>query len=188
MTLGTSGKDADEPLVNIYLGGGTIPIVVDNGSEGLVLNQADLTTAQLDALGNPTATGVPITFGTTTGVAGDTYYAHVNFGNGIRTGYENIDVLTAVNGNSSLAQFPDVLGIGVNAPGGVVQLSGHAMSVTAFLPGALKTGELINLPSGQLEFGPNPLPPLPRLPETQRRTTWGSNRSAAHVPRACRYP
>ena len=47
-----------------------------------------------------------------------------------------------------------MLGIGPDTSGPLLT------SVTAFLPGALKDGELINHPAGELEFGTNPLPAI----------------------------
>ena len=139
-----------------------------------MISQADFTKAQLDSLGTPTG-NTPVTFGTAqNGIVyqGNEYSEKVNLGGTAITDKETIFVATSakqyMNGQQvqgfTLANAPQVLGIGVNAPGGVIQpISGTGMSVTAFLPGALKTGELINVPAGQLVFGPNPLPPGPTI-------------------------
>ena len=116
-----------------------MPVIVDNGSEGLLISQADFTKAQLDSLGTPTG-NTPVTYGTAqNGIVyqGNGYEAKVNLGGTAITDKETIFVATSakqyINGvanpNFTLANAPQVLGIGVNALGGVIQQSGHGSSM-----------------------------------------------------------
>ena len=123
-----------------------------------MLNQADLTTAQLDSLGTPVG-HTPVSYGSAhNGIVdmGNLYLARVNFGDNIITEQEIIAVVYqatqtvngVVNTNFTLASQPEILGIGSNAPTDWTQSTdGFPESVTAFLPGALEDGELINLPA-----------------------------------------
>lgn len=143
-----------EPVIDISVNGGpTKAVLVDTGSNGLVIGIQDI---GLRHLGWPTGFGV-------SGYSGGLTYIYakfnttVNFGNGIVTGPTSVDV--------AILSFPEpfhryvapagavgVLGIGPNAAG-----PGPSSPIAA-LPGDLSDGVLIDEQHGVLEFGPNPLP------------------------------
>jgi hypothetical protein len=147
-----------EPTVNLSVNGGrTIPVLVDTGSEGLVLPLKDVGLQNLGGLGLPTG------FGSSAYSGGLVYvYASfdttVNFGNGIVSGPTDVKVVlfsfpttfsSFVAGNGS----EGILGMGPNASG-----PGTTNPTTA-LPGDLKQGVLIDQPHGQLTFGGSELIP-----------------------------
>src|SRR5262249_27192426 len=124
----------------------------------------DVNTAGL----TPTAVGLTINYGTMADPNTYTYNPYalpVNFGNGIITQTTTIGVVTAVNGDTSLAaNVVPKMGVGVNNQHWVGQSNtnpspppGNASPVLA-LPGVLSQGVLLNGPDGYLQFGANPLP------------------------------
>lgn len=147
------------PYVNVSIGGGPISqVVLDTGSEGLIVPPQDVNFA---SLGPVTHAGYSITYGDVANQITetyDTYATTVNFGNGIITAPTNIGVITSVaqtvNGVTTIlptsAGVP-VLGIGATQLGG----SPIAGPVQA-LPGTLSQGILINEPAGLVQFGANP--------------------------------
>lgn len=143
-----------EPLVDISVNGGpTEPVLVDTGSNGLVVRLRDV---GLLNLGWPTGFGVSSYSGGLTYLYA-TYTTTVNFGNGIVTAPTSVDVaLLSFPGSFDSFVAADgatgILGVGPNAPGP------GPSSVIAALPGNLSDGVLIDEPHGVLEFGPNPLP------------------------------
>jgi hypothetical protein len=164
-----------DPVVDLSVGGGpNIPVVVDTGSDGLVVPWYDLGLQNLLNLGSPIGSG---TAGYGASLAGgpniNAFYLEypetVNFGNGIVTSPTTVDLeLFAYPGSTSnlfnlqdwslesyLASHNAVgfLGIGPDALG-----PGPSSVITA-LPGDLNEGVLINEAGGYLEFGPNPLTP-----------------------------
>ncbi len=152
-----------EPAIDISVNGGrSVPVVVDTGSEGLVIPLRDIGIA---GLGLPTGvTGVA--YGSGVIIICCTFQTTVNFGNGIVSAPTsvNIPVLTipiSADGlNFMLAGetygYADgILGIGPNAAA-----PGPSSVTTALgeMPGNLNQGVLFNEPQGYLQFGPNPLP------------------------------
>jgi len=148
-----------EPVIDISVNGGpSEPVLVDTGSDGLVIGLQDIGLQNLATLGFPTGFGI-------SGYSGGLYYVYatfnttVNFGNGIVTAPTSVDV-PILTFPESLSAFlaPDgavgVLGIGPNAVGP------GPSSVISALPGDLSEGVLINESQGLLEFGPNPLTAL----------------------------
>ena len=127
-----------------------VPVEVDTGSTGLVIESQYVPTQNL---------GASIGSGTS-GYAGGltynytTYSTTVNFGNGIATQPTGVNLVSGSAADSYLAQYGvvGVLGIGPNNG-----YPGTSTVVTA-LPGLLNNGVLINESQGMLEFGPNPLP------------------------------
>jgi hypothetical protein len=143
-----------EPVVDISVNGGpTEPVLVDTGSDGLVVGLRDV---GLPNLGWPTGLGISNYSGGLTYLYA-TFTTTVDFENGIVTAPTSVDVV--------LLSFPEsfesfvagdgavgILGVGPNAEGP------EPSSVIAALPGNLSDGVLIDEPDGVLEFGPNPLP------------------------------
>ena len=155
-----SGGSGVEPAINISVNGGpSVPVVVDTGSEGLVIPLRDI---GILGLGHPTGvTGVA--YGSGILLVCCTFQTTVNFGNGIVSGPTSVNVPflkvpISVDGVNFILRgetygYADgILGIGPNAtaPG--------PSSVTTALPGNLNQGVLFNEPQGYLQFGPNPLP------------------------------
>ena len=149
-----------EPAINISVNGGrSIPVVVDTGSEGLVIPLRDV---RLWGLGPPTGvTGVAYASGVV--LICCTFHTTVDFGNGIVSAPTsvNVPVLTIplnVDGlvytltGRTYGYAEGILGIGPNA------VAPGPSSVTTALPGNLSQGVLFNEPQGYLRFGPNPLP------------------------------
>jgi PE family len=154
-----SGVNGVEPAISISVNGGrTVPVVVDTGSEGLVIPLRDI---GFVGLGLPTGvTGV--VYGSGVLMVCCTFQSTVNFGNGIVSvpTSVNVPVLTipiSADGlkfmlaGQTYGYADGILGIGPNAtaPG--------PSSVTTALPGNLSQGVLLNEPQGYLQFGPNPL-------------------------------
>ncbi len=155
-----SGPDGVEPAVNISVNGGrSVPVVVDTGSEGLVIPLRDIGIA---GLGLPTGiTGV--LYGSGVLMVCCTFHTTVDFGNGIVSAPTSVNVPflklpVSVAGvkfmleGQTFGYADGILGIGPNAtaPG--------PSSVTTALPGTLNQGVLFDEPQGYLHFGPNPLP------------------------------
>ena len=173
---GSSTRD----VVNVSVNGGpTVPVIVDTGSNGLLVPITDI---GLRHLGLPTGFHIS---GYGTNEAGQTegiltFNAPINFGNGIVTAptQVNVPLFTVVHvqvtvalphvGPVSLAlPYPDVppfthllagpgadgvLGVGPSATGP------SPYPLLSALPAPLNQGVLINAPAGYLEFGPSPLP------------------------------
>ncbi|OBJ53126.1 PecA family PE domain-processing aspartic protease [Mycobacterium sp. 1423905.2] len=147
-----------EPYVNISVNGGpNLPILVDTGSEGLVV-----TPNAIGGLPGLLKLGLPISFGMS-GYSGGltylfaTYNAPVDFGNGIVTAPTPVNVVLfafpqTLEGFFAPAGVTGVLGLGPNAVG-----PGPSSPVVG-LGGDLNQGVLINQPQGQLQFGPQTLP------------------------------
>ena len=144
-------ENVTSPVVYVSVNGGPmVPVQVDTGSTGLVIESQYVPTQNLGAaVGSGTA-----------GYAGGltynytTYQTTVNFGNGIVTAPTGVNVVTgsAAQEYFAAAGIGGILGIGPN--------NGHpgTSTVITALPGLLNNGVLINEPQGVLEFGPNPLP------------------------------
>ena len=160
---GGGGVGGVEPAINISVNGGpSVPVVVDTGSEGLVIPLRDIGILGLEGLGHPTGvTGVA--YGSGILLVCCTFQTTVNFGNGIVSAPTSVNVPflkvpISVDGVNFILRgetygYADgILGIGPNAtaPG--------PSSVTTALPGNLNQGVLFNEPQGYLQFGPNPLP------------------------------
>jgi hypothetical protein len=143
-----------EPVVELSVNGGPkMPVLVDTGSEGLVVPLQDIGLATLSW---PTGIGIGSYSGGLTYLY-VTIKTKVNFGNGIVTAPTPVDVeLFSFPGSFESFVADDsaqgVLGVGPNASG-----PGPSSVITA-LPGDLSDGVLIDEPDGVLEFGPNPLP------------------------------
>jgi hypothetical protein len=169
------------PLVDVSVGGGLdIPMLVDTGSEGVVVPWNDV---GLQNLWDLVTSGSPLTL-ETTGYGGspadpniDILYVAdpdttVDFGNGIVTSPTTVDLeLFAYPASSSGYSDLDnwsfqayegsngadgILGIGNGEAGAVGP--GPSSPITA-LPGDLSEGALIDETGGYLEFGANPLTP-----------------------------
>src|SRR5262249_33234870 len=100
-----------------------------------------------------------------------TYQTTVNFGNGMVTAPTSINVPfltfpTSVNGlglilsGQAYGLADGILGIGPNAFGPGPSIPNMA------LPGDLNQGVLFNEPQGYMQFGPNPLTPIPNASVT----------------------
>lgn len=159
--------DTTEPLIHLSISGGSnLPILLDTGSNGLVVPWYDI---GLDHLTFPTGANIGAYSG---GL--DYFYVTlpdqtVDFGNGIVSGPTNVDVelfawpttlqglLLYPNFESFLApaQASGVLGIAPDAFGP----DRGAAAVVSDLPGNLSQGVLINEPGGYVQFGPNSLTP-----------------------------
>ncbi|WP_415624039.1 PecA family PE domain-processing aspartic protease, partial [Mycobacterium intermedium] len=167
-----------EPVVNLSVNGGNYaPILVDTGSEGLVVQMKDVGGLPgLLKMGIPTG-GISVSAysgGLTYLFA--SYPTTVDFGNGIVAGPTNVNVVllsiptspfamgayirnflqnpfvTPFDAYFETAGVDGVLGLGPNAVG-----PGPSIPTQA-LPGDLSSGVLIDIPDGKLWFGPNPLP------------------------------
>ncbi len=161
-----------EPLVNAKInGGGNVALLVDTGSSGLVIDQANagnLSGATKIASDQSGAYSGGFNY------KYDTYEnATVDFGNGVVSNPTTVNVVTSgtINGHpATLANFltgtgaVGILGVGANAYG-----PGPNPIPTSTLPGELSDGMLIYqnlLPlglGGFIVFGPNPLPPKATL-------------------------
>jgi hypothetical protein len=140
-----------EPVVDLSVNGGkTIPVLVDTGSDGLVIPIEDV---GLQHLGLPTNFGVGAYSGGLTYVYA-TFHTTVDFGNGVVTAPTDVDVVlfsfpttfqSFVAGNGASG----ILGIGPNATGP------STTNPTTALPGNLSQGALIDQPGHELTFGPN---------------------------------
>lgn len=141
-----------EPVVFISLNGGQmVPVLLDTGSTGLVMDSQFLTQNFGPVIGTGTA-----------GYAGgltynyNTYSTTVDFGNGLLTLPTSVNVVTS-SSPGTLGNFLSrsgavgVLGIGPNNG-----FPGTSSIVTA-MPGLLNNGVLIDESAGILQFGPNTL-------------------------------
>lgn len=145
-------NDVTQPVIDLSVNGGpTMPVLVDTGSDGLVIPLQDM---GLQTLSFPIGAGIGAYSG---GL--DYFYLTfdmpVNFGDGIVTAPTPVDV--------AVFEFPETLQA-FFAPGGAVGDLGIGPDsvgpgpsiVTAALPGDLNEGVLINESQHVLEFGPNP--------------------------------
>ena len=154
-----------EPVVYVSINGGPmVPVLVDTGSNGLVISSDKIGAA---GLGNAVDTGIGAYSGGLT-YNYSTYNTTIDFGNGIITAPTGVNVVTSAtqattdsNGNpttvpTTLAQYlagngvVGVLGIGSNAVGP------DSFSPTTALPGDLNDGVFLNESANELQFGPNP--------------------------------
>ena len=144
-------SNTTNPIVYISVNGGPmVPVELDTGSTGLVIESQYVPTQNLGtAVGSGTA-------GYAGGLTYDytTYSTKVSFGNGIVTQPTGVNLVSGSAVQSYFGSYgiDGVLGIGPNNG-----FPGTSTIVTA-LPGALNNGVLINESQGVLEFGPNPLP------------------------------
>jgi hypothetical protein len=157
-------------MVNTSVNGGpSVPMLVDTGSAGLVIPFWDI---GLQHLGLPTGFNV-MRYASGVGVLCAQFDTTVNFGNGAVTAPTSVEVAispfpTTFEGLVLIAAgqafgpgTAGILGIGPNI--GAVAVGGHGSVVTTALPGQLSEGELLNVPGGYLQFGPNPLTPVASL-------------------------
>jgi hypothetical protein len=155
-----------EPVVYISVNGGPrVPVLIDTGSEGLVIDPRYVGTAQ--SLGSATATG---SSGYSGGLHYDygTYSTTVDFGYGVVTAPTSVDIVDAADAPAFANYFESagvvgVLGVGPNAIG-----PGPSI-VAESLPGLLGEGLMLNMSAGYLVLGPNPLPvrvSVPNAPNT----------------------
>jgi len=168
-----------EPLVDASINGSSKQsLLVDTGSSGLVIDQANAGT--LDPA-NRIATGQKGSYSSGFNYTYDTYEnTTVDFGNGVVSDPTYVNVVTSGTYNGqpyTLEQFLDaagavgILGVGANAQG-----PGPNPIPTSTLPGELSDGMLIYqslLPlglGGFAVFGPNPLPPKATLSGTPTST------------------
>jgi hypothetical protein len=172
-----------EPLVDLSVGGGpSIPVLVDSGSNGLVIPIEDL---GLQNLSFPTGWGI----GEYSGGLDYFYLTFnepVNFGNGIVTAPTDVDavlftypaILNELLSNPLQAlqdlftNPPSLMDIFTyplslqdflagNGADGILGIGPDAVgpgpsNVISALPGDLSDGVLINEPAGTLTFGPDP--------------------------------
>lgn len=166
-----------EPVVHLSVNGGALaPILVDTGSEGLVVQIKDVGGLPgLVRMGIPTGgIGLSAYSGGLTYLFAS-YPTNVDFGNGIVTAPTAVNVVllsvptspfalgayfrsfltnpfvTPFDAYFASAGVDGVLGIGPNAVG-----PGPSIP-TQYLPGDLSHGVLVDIPNSELQFGPNPL-------------------------------
>ena len=168
-----------EPLLDASINGSSKnSLLVDTGSSGLVIDQANAGT--LDPA-NRIATGQKGSYSGGFDYTYDTYEnTTVDFGNGVVSDPTYVNVVTSGTYNGqpyTLEQFlsaagaAGILGVGANAQG-----PGPSPIPTSTLPGELSDGMLIYqslLPlglGGFVVFGPNPLPPKATLSGTPTST------------------
>lgn len=154
-----------EPIINLSISGGSeLPILLDTGSNGLVVPWYQI---GLDNLTFPTSFGIGA-------YSGGLQYFYVtlpeqtvDFGHGIVSGPTSIDVElfawpTTLQGWFLYPSFEaflrpaeavGVLGIASDAVGP----DDGPTTVISALPGDLSQGVLINEPGGYVQFGPDPL-------------------------------
>jgi hypothetical protein len=165
------------PLVNISVGGGPdIPVVVDTGSQGVILPWYDVGLQNLLSLfSDHGAIGTVGYGGDSADPNIDVVYVQdpnttVDFGNGIVTSPTTVDLALFAYPASSSNYFnlADYSLQGYDGPLGADGTMGIApqsfepgpSSPISALPGDLSDGVLINETGGYLEFGPNPLTAL----------------------------
>lgn len=154
------------PVVNVSINGGpSVPVLLDTGAAGLVVPFWDI---GLQHLGLPTGFNV-IRYGNGVGILYADFNTTVDFGGGAVTSPTSVQVgilpfPTSLQGLTLIAtghafgpSGHGILGIGPNINANV---GGHANVVTTALPGQLNEGELINVPQGYLQFGPNTGTPI----------------------------
>lgn len=166
-----------DPLVDISVGGGAdIPVIVDTGSQGVILPWNDVGLQNLYNLFSD-----HLTFGTV-GYGGgpstpniEVVYVQdpnttIDFGNGIVTNPTTVDLAlfaypTSSSNYFNLQDWSLQAYDGSNGADGTMGIAvqpytpGPSSPITA-LPGDLSEGVLINESAGYLEFGPNPLTAL----------------------------
>ncbi|WP_341552401.1 PecA family PE domain-processing aspartic protease [Mycobacterium ulcerans] len=158
--------DNNFPAVNVSINGGpSVPVLLDIGSAGLVVPIWDI---GLQDLGLPTGFDV-IRYGNGVNILYADFNTTVDFGSGAVTAPTSVQVgilpfPTSVRGLTLIAMGNGfgptghgVLGIGPNIN---VAAGGHGNVVTTALPGQLNEGELINIPQGYMQFGPNTGTPI----------------------------
>ncbi len=176
-TVPLATVNVTEPVVHVTTNGGpNTPVVVDTGSAGLVVSPKDVGgILGMLHMGLPTGLNVNAYSGGLTYIFAS-YNTTVDFGNGIVTAPTSVDVVlfslptspyalstylqafltnpttTPFDAYFASAGVDGVLGIGPNATG-----PGPSIPTMA-LPGDLNQGVLINMPGGEMQFGPNPLP------------------------------
>ncbi|CAN5748171.1 hypothetical protein BH09ACT8_BH09ACT8_37650 [soil metagenome] len=152
-------------------GGERVPVILDTGSKGLVIDPRYVPVAGLGPYeDNSTTCPSPSSDGHCTGGYSktdswtfefDVYTTTVDFGNGIVTDPTFVNVVTQdtlsdfekhLEGGTDSAGAVGILGIGPGSDGPGIS------SVTNALPGALGTGMLLDEGNGYLVFGYNPLP------------------------------
>ena len=157
--------DQNRPYVTISIGGGpSSQVILDTGSEGLIVPPQDVNFA---SLGSPILTGQVVQYGDSTETTTEVYNVYrttVNFGNGIiTTAPTAVGVITSasqtITATGVTTNFPAtagmaVMGVGANPLGGATPAAGPVQE----LPGTLSQGVLINEPGGYVQFGANPLP------------------------------
>ncbi|OSC37229.1 PecA family PE domain-processing aspartic protease [Mycobacterium decipiens] len=190
-----------EPAVDANVNGGpTSTILVDTGSAGLVVSPDDVG-GILGILHMGLPTGLNIS-----GYSGGLYYLFatynttVDFGNGIVTAPTGVNVvlfsiptspfaistyISAFLTDPTITPFEayfgtvgvdGVLGVGPNAVG-----PGPSIPTRA-LPGDLNQGVLIDMPGGELQFGPNPLTPRVEVAGSPITTLYVSVNGAPQIP------
>ncbi|MFV0495032.1 PecA family PE domain-processing aspartic protease, partial [Mycobacterium sp.] len=163
-----------EPVVGLSVNGGpTAPILVDTGSQGLVMSIKDVGgLSGLARMGLPTGMSFSAYSGGLTYLYA-TFPGAVDFGNGIVTPPTGVDVVlfsiptspaamgayfnafltnpftTPFDAYFESAGVDGVLGVGPNAVGPGPSIPNQA------LPGDLNQGVLIDIPGNRLQFGPN---------------------------------
>jgi PE-PGRS C-terminal aspartyl peptidase-like domain len=137
-----------------------VPVIVDTGSQGILVPPQDVNFATLGPKTNTSPLTTPnYGFGNNYDVfTYDTYTAPVNLGNGIVTAPTTVDVMVSgtqyKNGVPSpidLAYATPKMGVGQNTQVVV------APNPVQALPGTLAQGVLLNNPGNSLQFGANPL-------------------------------
>jgi hypothetical protein len=153
--------------VNISIAGGpNVAVIVDTGSQGILVPPQDVNSA---TLGAPTATGLATPhygFGDNYDVfTYDQYQAAVNLGNGISTAPTTVGVMTSgtqykdgVPSDIDLTYATPKMGVGQDTQ--VVVAANPVQS----LPDTLSQGVLFNNPGNLLQFGANPLPYYASVP------------------------
>jgi hypothetical protein len=132
-----------EPVVYVSVNGGPrVPVLVDSGSAGLVMDP--LYVGQ--GLGTSTGSGISGYSGGLT-YTYDTYTTVVDFGYGVITAPTSVNVVSTQSEEAFASYFAPagvvgVLGIGPNSGG-----PGPSI-VTAALPGELRNGVLLNVSQG----------------------------------------
>ena len=151
-TIPLEVANGTEPVVDLSVNGGkTIPVLVDTGSDGLVIPLQDI---GFQHLGLPTGLG-------TGAYSGGLAYAYVkfhttvDFGSGIVSAPTDVNVVifsfpTTFHSFMSGNGADGVLGIGPNATGPATS------NPTTALPGGLKQGFLLDQSGHAMTFGANP--------------------------------
>jgi hypothetical protein len=169
--------DGTDPLVHISVGGGpSIPVIVDTGSQGVILPWYDVGLQNLLSLASTHLTFGTVGYGGSPDVHNiEVVYAEdpnttVNFGDGIVSSPTTVNLALFAYPESSSNFFNlDDWSLqaydGSNGADGTMGIAAQPYtpgpsSVVTALPGDLSEGVLINETAGYLEFGPNPLTAL----------------------------
>jgi hypothetical protein len=165
------------PLVNISVGGGPdIPVIVDTGSQGVILPWYDVGLQNLLSLFSDHGAISTVGYGGDSADPNiDVVYVQdpdttVDFGNGVVTSPTTVDLALFAYPTSSsnffnLQDYSLQAYDGSDGADGTLGIApqsftpGPSSPITA-LPGDLSDGVLINETAGYLEFGPNPLTAL----------------------------